>query len=70
MQIAIGVSTAPDARQAAVGAAAHARGQVAGAAPSLAVLFGSRSNLESSVIESIGVGTRSSPRWFKEGDAG
>ena len=46
MRIGVGVSTAPDARQAAVEAAAHARDELAGAAPSLAVLFGSRSHTD------------------------
>ena len=36
----------PDARQAAVEAAAHARDELAGAAPSLAVLLGSRSHAD------------------------
>jgi small ligand-binding sensory domain FIST len=40
------VSTAADARQAAVAAATHARDQLAGAAPSLAVLLGSRSHTD------------------------
>jgi small ligand-binding sensory domain FIST len=43
------MSTAPDARQAAVGAAAHARHELAGAAPSLAVLIGSRAHTEQAV---------------------
>ncbi len=46
MRVGVGVSTAPDARQAAVEAAAHARDELAGAAPSLAVLFGSRSHAD------------------------
>jgi small ligand-binding sensory domain FIST len=46
VRIGVGVSTAPDARQAAVEAAAHARDELAGAAPSLAVLFGSRSHID------------------------
>ena len=46
MQIAVGVSSAPDARQAAVEAAAHARDELAGEAPSLAVLLGSRSHTD------------------------
>ena len=46
MRIGVGVSTAPDARQAAVEAAAHARDELAGEAPSLAVLFGSRSHAD------------------------
>lgn len=45
----MGVSTAPDARQAAVEAAAHARDELAGEAPTLAVLFGSRSHTEQAV---------------------
>ncbi|OBK46866.1 FIST N-terminal domain-containing protein [Mycobacterium sp. 1081908.1] len=44
MRIGVGVSTAPDARQAAVEATAHARDELAGEAPSLAVLLGSRSH--------------------------
>ena len=46
VRVGVGVSTAPDARQAAVKAAAHARDELAGAAPSLAVLFGSRSHAD------------------------
>ncbi|BBZ40269.1 FIST signal transduction protein [Mycobacterium conspicuum] len=46
MRIAVGVSTAPDAREAALGAAAQARHQLAGEAPSLAVLFVSRSHTD------------------------
>ena len=46
MRIAVGVSTAPDARQAAVEAAAHARDELAGEAPSLAVLLASRSHTD------------------------
>src|SRR5271155_962152 len=46
VRIGVGVSTAPDARQAAVEAAAQARDELAGAAPSLAVLFGSRSHTD------------------------
>jgi hypothetical protein len=42
VRIGVGVSTARDARQAAVGAAAHARDELAGEAPSLAVLLASR----------------------------
>ncbi len=49
MRIGVGVSTAPDARQAAVEAAAHARDELAGAAPSLAVLLGSRSHTDKAV---------------------
>ena len=49
MRIGVGVSTAPDARQAAVEAAAHARDELAGAAPSLAVLLGSRSHTDQAV---------------------
>jgi small ligand-binding sensory domain FIST len=46
VQIGVGVSSAPDARQAAVEAAAHARDELAGEAPSLAVLLGSRSHTD------------------------
>lgn len=46
VQIAVGTSTAPDARRAAVQAAAQAREDLAGAAPSLAVLFASRSHTD------------------------
>jgi small ligand-binding sensory domain FIST len=46
VRIGVGVSTTPDARQAAVDAAAQARDELAGAAPSLAVLFGSRSHID------------------------
>jgi small ligand-binding sensory domain FIST len=46
MRIGVGVSTAPDARQAAVAAAAHARDELAGDAPSLAVLLGSRAHTD------------------------
>ncbi|OMC19064.1 FIST N-terminal domain-containing protein [Mycobacterium sp. SP-6446] len=49
MGIGVGVSTAPDARRAAVEAAAHARGKLAGEAPSLAVLFASRSHTDTAV---------------------
>ena len=49
MRIGVGVSTAPDARQAAVEATAHARDELAGAAPSLAVLLGSRSHTDQAV---------------------
>jgi small ligand-binding sensory domain FIST len=46
VRIGVGVSTAPDARRAAVEAAAHARDELAGEAPSLAVLLGSRSHTD------------------------
>jgi small ligand-binding sensory domain FIST len=46
VRIGIGVSTAPDAREAAAEAAAHARDQLAGEAPSLAVLLASRSHTD------------------------
>ena len=46
VRIGVGVSTARDARRAAVGAAAHARDELAGEAPSLAVLLASRSHAE------------------------
>jgi small ligand-binding sensory domain FIST len=49
VRIGVGVSTAPDARQAAVEAAAHARDELAGAAPSLAVLLGSRAHTDQAV---------------------
>ena len=49
MRIGVGVSTARDARRAAVRAAAHARDELAGEAPSLAVLFGSRSHTDKAV---------------------
>ena len=49
VRIGVGVSTAPDARTSAVEAAAHARDGLAGEAPSLAVLLGSRSHTEQAV---------------------
>ncbi len=49
MRIGVGVSTAVDARQAAVEAAAHAHDELAGEAPSLAVLLGSRSHTDKAV---------------------
>jgi small ligand-binding sensory domain FIST len=49
VQIGVGVSTVPDARQAAVEAAAHARDELAGEEPSLAVLLGSRSHTDKAV---------------------
>jgi small ligand-binding sensory domain FIST len=49
VRIGVGVSTAPDAWQAAVEAAAHARDELAGEAPSLAVLLGSRSHTDQAV---------------------
>jgi small ligand-binding sensory domain FIST len=49
VRIGVGVSTAPDARQAAVAAAAHARDELAGEAPSLAVLLASRSHTDQAV---------------------
>ncbi|GBE66740.1 hypothetical protein MFM001_32020 [Mycobacterium sp. MFM001] len=49
MRIGVGVSTAPDARRAAAEAAAHARDELAGEAPSLAVLFGSRAHTDQAV---------------------
>jgi small ligand-binding sensory domain FIST len=42
----VGVSTAPDARKAAVEATTHARDELAGEAPSLAVLLASRSHTD------------------------
>jgi small ligand-binding sensory domain FIST len=55
VRIGVGVSTAPDARQAAVEAAAHARDELAGEAPSLAVLLGSRSHTDKAldVLEAV-----------------
>src|SRR6185312_8045893 len=49
MRIGVGISTAPDARQAAAQAAAHARDELAGEAPSLAVLVGSRAHTDKAV---------------------
>jgi small ligand-binding sensory domain FIST len=49
VRIGVGVSTVPDARQAAVEAAAHARDELAGEAPTLAVLLGSRSHTDQAV---------------------
>ncbi|EUA52221.1 FIST N domain protein [Mycobacterium xenopi 4042] len=46
MRIAVGVSTAPDARQAAAEAAAQARDELAGETPSLAVLLASQSHTD------------------------
>jgi small ligand-binding sensory domain FIST len=46
VRIGVGVSTAPDARRAAVEAAAHAREGLAGEAPSLVVLLASRSHTD------------------------
>lgn len=46
MRIGVGVSTVPDARRAAVQAAAQARDELAGAAPSLAVLLASRAHTD------------------------
>jgi small ligand-binding sensory domain FIST len=46
VRIGVGVSTAPDARKAAVEAAEHARDELAGEAPSLSVLLASRSHTE------------------------
>jgi small ligand-binding sensory domain FIST len=46
VRIGVGVSTAPDARKAAVEATEHARDELAGEAPSLAVLLGSRPHSE------------------------
>ncbi|HEY6649952.1 MAG TPA: FIST N-terminal domain-containing protein [Mycobacterium sp.] len=46
MRIGVGVSTAREARQAAVDATAHARDELSGEAPSLAVLFASRSHTD------------------------
>ncbi|BBX74909.1 FIST C-terminal domain-containing protein [Mycobacterium shinjukuense] len=49
MRIGVGVSTAPDARRAAVEAAVCARDELAGEAPALAVLLGSRSHTDKAV---------------------
>ena len=49
VQIGVGVSTALDARQAAVEAATHALDGLAGEAPSLAVLLASRSHTDNAV---------------------
>jgi small ligand-binding sensory domain FIST len=49
MRIGVGVSTARDARQAAVEAASHARDELAGEPPSLAVLLGSRAHTDKAV---------------------
>ncbi|MCV7402164.1 FIST C-terminal domain-containing protein [Mycobacterium fragae] len=49
MRIAVGVSTVPDGRQGAVEAAAQARDELAGEAPSLAVLLGSRAHTDKAV---------------------
>jgi small ligand-binding sensory domain FIST len=49
VRIGVGVSTAPDARKAAVEAAEHARDELAGEAPSLGVLLGSRAHTEQAV---------------------
>ncbi|WP_062539417.1 FIST signal transduction protein [Mycobacterium celatum] len=49
MRIGVGVSTVPDAQDAAVEAATHARDGLAGAAPSLAVLLGSRAHTDKAV---------------------
>jgi small ligand-binding sensory domain FIST len=46
VRIGVGVSTAPDTRQAALAAAAQARDELAGDAPSLAALFASRSHAD------------------------
>jgi small ligand-binding sensory domain FIST len=49
VRIGVGVSTVPDAQKAAVEAAEHARDALAGEAPSLAVLLGSRAHTEQAV---------------------
>jgi small ligand-binding sensory domain FIST len=46
VRIGVGVSTAREARQAAVGATEHARDELAGEVPSLAVLLASRSHTD------------------------
>ena len=55
VRIGVGVSTAREARQAAVGAAAHARDELAGEVPSLAVLLASRSHTDEArdVLEAV-----------------
>jgi small ligand-binding sensory domain FIST len=49
VRIGVGVSTAPDAHEAAVEATAHARDDLAGEAPTLAVLLASRSHTDQAV---------------------
>src|SRR5262245_43958723 len=49
VRIGVGVSTAPDASKAAVEATEHARDELAGEAPSLAVLLGSRPHTQQAV---------------------
>ncbi|MEV0027467.1 FIST N-terminal domain-containing protein [Nocardia sp. NPDC050793] len=55
MQIAVGLSTAPDARHAGAEAAQRARDQLAGASPSLAVLLASRAHADaaSDVLDGV-----------------
>ena len=55
MRIGVGVSTAREARQAALEAAAHARDELAGEVPSLAVLLASRSHTDEArdVLEAV-----------------
>jgi len=55
VRIGVGVSTAREARQAALEAAAHARDELAGEVPSLAVLLASRSHTDEArdVLEAV-----------------
>ena len=55
VRIGVGVSTAREARQAALGATAHARDELAGEVPSLAVLLASRSHTDEArdVLEAV-----------------
>ena len=55
MRIGVGVSTAREARQAALEATAHARDELAGEVPSLAVLLASRSHTDEArdVLEAV-----------------
>ena len=55
VRIGVGVSTAREARQAAVGATEHARDELAGEVPSLAVLLASRSHTDEArdVLEAV-----------------
>ncbi|MGK8557139.1 FIST signal transduction protein [Nocardia gipuzkoensis] len=55
MRIGVGLSTAPEARQAGVEAAADARDQLAGEAPALAVLLASRAHADDASAVLAGV---------------
>ncbi|WP_330230139.1 FIST C-terminal domain-containing protein [Nocardia sp. NBC_00508] len=55
MRIGVGLSTAPEARQAGMEAAAHARDQLAGEPPSLAVLVASRAHADDASAVLAGV---------------